>query len=231
LAFARSTGKALSTVLIDGWGFPNTRGNVHFVYNGNVTRKEIERNFEILLAQIDEKLEGDDCYIKLHFMGHGFKWKGGDDRPKNQTPQKNPEKDHIGFEVSPSDSGPEEDVYWDYEMVEQLNKVSAALKKKGKKSALIAQADFCWAQGIFGDLATTPASNMFLAWSAAKDKQLCQKPTPEQPTPFTQGFIDAFQGKNPTVQNAHKSATQAPQIKDMDPGSASGSSDGVSPKK
>jgi hypothetical protein len=227
-SFAKKNGELIKETLEKGWGFPKFRP----IYNGNVTRREIDGAFETLKDQISDRKADDDCYIKVHFQGHGFNWvPGGAEIDKEKTPKKDADKPHIGFETG-TGSGAKIEVYWDYELVDWIKKLSDALKKKGKNSALIVQADFCWAQGFFGDLASSPPSNVHLAWSANKDTKLCQKETPDLPSLFAQGFADAFQGgKKPTVAEAHKAATSPEKLKEFKPGYQSGSSDSVSPQK
>ncbi|TPQ25247.1 hypothetical protein C2U70_32490 [Bradyrhizobium guangdongense] len=222
---AKSSAEAMTDVLKNGWGFPAFRPTI----NEDVTRRAILRAFDVVLEQIKDRGADEDCFVKLHFQGHGFNWgKGAVAGPGEMGPKVNPTDEHIGIEGA----GGLNDTVWDYEVEDYLQKISDALKSKGKNSALIVQADFCWAEGIFGRFAEKPASNMQLAWSSSKKKSLCQRPLPNAPTPFTTGFANAFEdGKKPTVQEAHKSASEMPTIREMNPAYKSGGSESVRPSK
>jgi hypothetical protein len=201
--------------LINEWGFPSPRGFMHTKLNDNATKKDIESD----LDDIEKALEGrdpnkvDNCVVKIHFQGHGTKGKPND---KGVTPPD--QEEHVGFDTAGGGH------IWDFELVKHLQKLSDIMKaKKFKRQAILVEIDMCYAQGLAGKFADQLPANMIIAWSSDKTSKCSAVLRPGEPTPFTQGFIKAFQPeKLPTAQEAEEGATHDHHIEPFHPGTKDG---------
>jgi hypothetical protein len=214
---AKASQDAVKERLISQWGFPEPKSFMHTKLNGNATKADIEGDLKDIEAGLERRNPDkvDKCIVKIHFQGHATTGKPDKNAPDNKD-------DHVGYDTA--DGGH----FWDFELVKHVEKINEILKKKKfKQTAILIQIDTCYAQGLVGKLAEVTPANMTIAWSTDKSSRCSVQLQPGQPTPFTQGFINAFEeGKPPpTAEEAHKKATEARGLKDFNPGTKDGQPD------
>jgi hypothetical protein len=184
----------IGSAVKDKWGFHI----LDDLREGKATKEKILKSIDKLIKRLkslnEKKEKPDECYIKIHFQGHGII---GD--AKDEDDEKN--NDDEGFRTAT-------EPLWDTELFERLLKLREELKKFDK-SNLIVELDFCFAQGMYEDLIGAATPGMNLSWNSEEDK-LCSAKAGFA-TPYTRGFMMAFDkhGCSTTVEQAHEAAEEA----------------------
>ncbi len=203
---SRTSIASVKGVLTGNWGF--AEADITVLLNAAATKAAILKAFDDLAKKV-ESASADEfqaCYVKVHFQGHGFKGDASSHKDL-KTADSDSEREDEAFAAADADIGAQTGFLWDQELVAQLEKLSGLLKKF-KKNNLIVQMDQCFAQGMYDKLHDKLPSNMNIAWSAAEDRT-CDAFLSGTNTPWTTGFLTAFEGGgNVSVEAAHKAAAR-----------------------